>query len=81
MRRWIKMHPWLQQISRVILKHTERFGATSGVNQVVIKLIKKTLTGTIDATTGGNVILTNGAEYRLLPMGWLMLTVSLIREM
>src|ERR1019366_3383328 len=41
------------------------FRATSGVNQVVIKLIKKTLAGTINATTGGNVTLTNGAKVIL----------------
>jgi hypothetical protein len=41
------------------------FSATSGVNQVVIKLIKKTLAGTVSATVGGNVSLLNGAKVSL----------------
>ncbi|HEY0041282.1 MAG TPA: carboxypeptidase-like regulatory domain-containing protein, partial [Flavisolibacter sp.] len=41
------------------------FAATSGANQVVIKLIKKTLAGTIDATTGGEVTLSNGSKVAL----------------
>ncbi len=45
------------------------FGATSGTNQVVIKLIKKTLIGTIDATTGGNVTLANGTKIALPASG------------
>lgn len=45
------------------------FSATSGVNQVVIKLIKKTLAGTIDATTGGSVTLINGSKVLLAANG------------
>lgn len=41
------------------------FAATSGANQVVIKLIKKTLAGTIDAGTGGEVTLSNGSKVNL----------------
>jgi hypothetical protein len=41
------------------------FAATSGTNQVVIKLIPKTLTGTVDAATGGDVSLSNGAKVTL----------------
>lgn len=42
------------------------FRATSGVNRVVIKLITKTFTGSINATTGGEVTLPNGAKV-LIP--------------
>lgn len=41
------------------------FRATTGVNQVVIKLIKKTFAGTIDATTGGSVSMPDGAQISL----------------
>ena len=41
------------------------FAATPGTNYVAIKLIKKTLVGTIDAATGGNVSLSNGAKVAL----------------
>jgi hypothetical protein len=41
------------------------FSATSGVNQVTIKLIEKTTAGTIDASSGGNVTLTNGSKIVL----------------
>ena len=41
------------------------FSATSGTNQVVIKLVPKTLAGTIDAASGGNVTLTNGSKVAL----------------
>lgn len=41
------------------------FSATSGVNQVTIKLIEKAVAGTIDAASGGNVTLTNGAKIAL----------------
>ena len=41
------------------------FAATSGTNQVAIKLIPKTLTGTVDASTGGAVTLSNGAKVSL----------------
>jgi len=41
------------------------FAATSGTNQVMIKLIPKTLTGTVDAATGGDVTLSNGAKVTL----------------
>jgi len=45
------------------------FSATSGVNQVVIKLIKKTLAGTIDAAIGGSVSLTDGSKISLAANG------------
>jgi hypothetical protein len=41
------------------------FNATSGVNQVVIKLIRKTLAGTVNATTGSAITLSNGAKISL----------------
>jgi hypothetical protein len=41
------------------------FNATSGTNQVVIKLIKKNLSGTVSATNGGDVTLTNGTKISL----------------
>jgi hypothetical protein len=41
------------------------FGATSGCNQVAIKLIKKDLAGTIAAATGGEVSTTSGAKVAL----------------
>lgn len=41
------------------------FGATSGANQVIIKLIKKTLAGTISASAGGEVSLSNGSKVAL----------------
>lgn len=44
------------------------FSATSGTNQVIIKLTKKVLAGTVDATTGGSITLTNGAKV-VLPAG------------
>lgn len=41
------------------------FRATSGVNQVVIKLIKKKIAGVVDASTGGKITLSNGSEVSL----------------
>jgi len=41
------------------------FSATSGTNQVVIKLTKKNLGGTITGTAGGDVSLTNGTKVSL----------------
>jgi len=41
------------------------FNATSGVNQVVIKLIRRTLAGTVNATTGGDITLSSGAKISL----------------
>jgi hypothetical protein len=41
------------------------FGATSGVNQVTIQLIKKTSSGTVSATAGGTVALSNGSKIAL----------------
>jgi hypothetical protein len=38
------------------------FGATAGANQVVMKLMKKTLAGTVIATSGGTVTLSNGGK-------------------
>ncbi len=45
------------------------FSATSGANQVVVKLIKKVLAGTIDAATGGEVSLSNGSKVALSANG------------
>ena len=45
------------------------FAATSGTNQVIIKLIKRTLAGTIDAATGGTVTLANGSKIELPASG------------
>jgi hypothetical protein len=47
------------------------FNATSGVNQVLIKLLKKSLTATIDAKTGGEVILPNEAKISLPANGFI----------
>ena len=41
------------------------FRATSGVNQVVIKLIKKKAAGVVDASAGGKITLPNGSEVSL----------------
>jgi hypothetical protein len=41
------------------------FAATSGTNQVVIKLLKKNLVGTITASSGGNATLSNGAKISI----------------
>ncbi len=41
------------------------FAATSGTNQVVIRLIAKQLTGTVAATAGGDVALSNGTKVTL----------------
>ncbi len=41
------------------------FGATSGTNQVVIKLMRKLLVGTVNAISGGDVSLSNGAKISL----------------
>lgn len=41
------------------------FAATSATNQVVIKLLKRTLAGTIDAASGGSVTLSNGAKITI----------------
>ena len=41
------------------------FKATEGVNQVFIKLIPKILSGTIDASNGGEISLSNGAKLNL----------------
>ena len=41
------------------------FSATSGTNQVVIKLIKKNVGGTIEASNGGDVNLSNGTKISL----------------
>lgn len=45
------------------------FGATSGVNQVSIQLLKKTVTGTINSTTGGEISLANGSKVKLAANG------------
>src|SRR6185369_10489629 len=41
------------------------FSATSGVNQVVIKLIRRNLAGVINAASGGEVALANGSKISL----------------
>jgi hypothetical protein len=41
------------------------FGATSGSNHIEIKLLKKTLTGSIDAAAGGDVSLSNASKVAL----------------
>jgi len=41
------------------------FSATSGTNQIVIKLTKKNLSGTINAVTGGDINLSNGTKISL----------------
>lgn len=41
------------------------FEATDGANHLVLKLIKKTLAGTISTSGGGEVILSNGAKVAL----------------
>lgn len=41
------------------------FSATSGANQVMIKLIKKIQAGSVSGTTGGEVILANGSKIAL----------------
>jgi hypothetical protein len=45
------------------------FSATSGTNHIEFKLTKRNLTGTIDAATGGEVSLTNGAKVQLPASG------------
>ncbi len=46
-------------------KSYRTFNATSGANQVLIQLIKRDLSGTIDAVAGGNVTLGNGLKIAL----------------
>src|SRR5215203_768538 len=41
------------------------FSATSGANNVEIKLVKKVIAGTINAAAGGEVTLTNGSKVAL----------------
>lgn len=48
------------------------FSATSGTNQIVIKLVKKSLTATITASSGGSAALTNGAKISLPANGVVM---------
>lgn len=50
-------------------KSFRTFHATPGTNQVVIKLVKKVLAGTINAATGGEVSLSNGSKVALQPNG------------
>ena len=45
------------------------FSATSGTNQVVIKLTKRNLAGTVSATNGGEVSLSNGTKISLAANG------------
>lgn len=46
-------------------KALRSFQATSGANHIAMKLIKKTLAGTINSSAGGDVTLTNGAKITL----------------
>lgn len=46
-------------------KALRSFKATSGANYVMIKLIKKTVEGTIDGIAGGSVTLSNGSKIVL----------------
>lgn len=46
------------------------FSATSGTNQVVIKLTKKDLGGSLSAATGGDVSLSNGTKISLPANGF-----------
>jgi hypothetical protein len=41
------------------------FGASSGVNQVIIQLIKKSSSGTVNSTAGGTITLSNGSKITL----------------
>ena len=41
------------------------FSATTGTNQVVIKLVKKILAGTISGSAGGEISLANGTKVTL----------------
>jgi len=48
------------------------FLSTTGVNQVMIQLLKKTAAGDVDAATGGVATLTNGAKVALPANGIVM---------
>src|SRR6266508_2099355 len=41
------------------------FLATSGVNQVLIKLVKKSFSGSINSSAGGDIVLANGSKISL----------------
>ncbi|RYY91987.1 MAG: hypothetical protein EOO11_21925, partial [Chitinophagaceae bacterium] len=41
------------------------FAATSSTNQVVIKLVKRTIAGTVDGAAGGTASLSNGSKVTL----------------
>lgn len=45
------------------------FAATSGCNQVTIKLVKRNLAGTISSSSGGEVSLPDGSKIKLLASG------------
>ncbi len=47
------------------------FSATSGVNQVVIKLLKKTLAGSVDGASGGDITLASGSKVLLPANGFI----------
>jgi hypothetical protein len=57
-------------------KALRSFSATSGTNQVTIKLIKKTLTGTVSATAGGDVVTSNGTKVTLPANGIVVASTS-----
>lgn len=46
-------------------KAMRSFAATSGANQVVIKLIKRNLAGTVNGASGGDATLSNGTKISL----------------
>jgi hypothetical protein len=46
-------------------KALRSFQATTGANHISVKLVKKTLTGTVNSSAGGDVTLTNGAKVAL----------------
>jgi len=46
-------------------KSYRTFIATSGANQIMIKLVRKDLSGTVSSTSGGNVTLFNGSKISL----------------
>jgi hypothetical protein len=57
-------------------KALRSFSATSGTNQVTIKLIKKTLTGSVSATAGGDVVTSNGTKVTLPANGIVVASTS-----
>lgn len=56
-------------------KAFREFSATSGINQQFIKLVRKSLVGTIAASSGGNITLSDGAKISL-PAGSVVVASS-----